>query len=246
MKLTQIFLASASALLITACDPAGSTDEPGLEAPAPEAESEAPAADAETAGTEPAGPLAGTVEATYTLDKNHAFLTFTVIHGGVSEYTVNFTDFDATLDFNPEDLASSSIELTIDSQGLDVHYPADFKAGHPDSPYSNWPEALSNDERFLQAGQFPQITFVSTGIEQTGETAGKVTGDLTFLGVTKPVTMDVTFNGSAAPSWNGGRVILGFDAATTISRSEFGQDSLQGVISDEVEIEFSGEFVQEE
>lgn len=243
MKLTQIFLASASALLIAGCNPSG-TDEPGLEAPAPEAESEAPAADAETAETESAGPLAGTVEAIYALDKNHAFLTFTVIHGGVSEYTVNFTDFDATLDFNPEDLPSSSIELTINSQGLDVHYPADFKAGHPDSPYSNWPEALSNDERFLRAGQFPKITFVSTGIEQTGETTGKVTGDLTFLGVTKPVTMDVTFNGSAAPSWNGGRVILGFDAETTINRSEFGQDSLQGVISDEVKIEFSGEFGQ--
>lgn len=246
MKLTHIFLASASALLITACDPAGSTDEPGLEAPAPEAESEAPAADAETAGTEPAGPLAGTVEATYTLDKNHAFLTFTVIHGGVSEYTVNFTDFDATLDFNPAEPATSMIEVTIDPMDLSVNYPSDFKAGHPDIEYETWPETLSKDDRFLQADEYPEITFVSTSAERTGDNTGTVTGDLTFLGTTRPVTMDVTYKGVGSTPWTGDRDILAFNATTTINRSEFGQESLQGVISDEVTIEFSGEFLQDE
>ena len=73
-----------------------------------------------------------------------------------------------------------------------------------------------------------------------------MTGDLTFLGVTRPVTLDVTFNGVGNTPWTGERDILGFNASTTITRSEYGQESLQGVISDEVEIEFSGEFLQEE
>ncbi|MEQ9314317.1 MAG: YceI family protein, partial [Henriciella sp.] len=73
-----------------------------------------------------------------------------------------------------------------------------------------------------------------------------VTGDLTFLGVTRPVTLDVTYNGTANAPWYGERDLIGFDATTTINRSEFGQDSLQGVISDEVVIEFSGEFLQDE
>ncbi|RIJ26603.1 YceI family protein [Henriciella mobilis] len=242
MKLTPIFLAGASALLIAACNPAETPAEPGTSTPDAETETSA----AEPAEAEPAGPLADVADATYALDKNHAFLSFTVIHGGVSEYTVDFTDFDATLDFNPDQPESSTIRVTIDPMGLNVNYPSDFSAYHPDSPYTSWPEALSKDARFLQAGTFPEITFVSTNVERTGETTGTVTGDLTFLGVTRPVTLDVTFNGVGNTPWTGERDILGFNASTTITRSEYGQESLQGVISDEVEIEFSGEFLQEE
>ena len=61
--------------------------------------------------------LEGVDAGTYELDPNHAFLTWSVEHLGTSTYTVNFTDFDATLDFNPEDPASSSIEVTIDNPG---------------------------------------------------------------------------------------------------------------------------------
>ena len=73
-----------------------------------------------------------------------------------------------------------------------------------------------------------------------------MTGDLTFLGQTQPVTLDVTFNGVANVPWFGTRDIIGFNAVTTINRSEFGQDALQGMISDEVVVEFSGEFLQQE
>ena len=246
MKLTPILLAGTSALLLAACDPSGTGAETDTGTNTETAETETAETETATGEAEQTGPLAGTVASTYKLDPTHAFLTFTVVHGGISEYTVNFTDFDATLDFDPENLSSSSVNVTINPQGLNVNYPGDFKAGHPDSPYDNWPEALSNDERFLQAGEYPEITFTSTSVEQTGDTTGTVTGDLTFLGVTKPVTMDVVFNGSAAPSWNGGRVILGFDAETTINRSDFGQTSMQGAISDEVVVEFAGEFVQPE
>ena len=98
----------------------------------------------------------------------------------------------------------------------------------------------------MNAGAYPQITFTSTEVTRTGDTTGTVTGDLTFLGQTQPVTLDVTFNGVANVPWFGTRDIIGFDAVTTINRSEFGQDTLQGMISDEVVVEFSGEFLQQE
>ena len=256
MKLTHILLTGASALLIAACEPAGPADEADTGTVADDAEPAAEDADAPASGdetdtteadtSEGTGGLEGVADATYKLDKAHAFLSFTVIHGGISEYTVHFTDFDATLDFNPADLASSAIEVTIDPMGLNVNYPSDFKAGHPDIEYETWPETLSKDDRFLQADDYPEITFVSTAAERTGDTTGTVTGDLTFLGTTRPVTMDVTYKGVANTPWTGDRDILGFNATTTFDRSDFGQESMQGVISDEVTVEFSGEFLQEE
>ena len=182
MKLTYLFLAGASALAMAACSPSDSGEPTGPDAATPPAETTDTTTPETTEGPDTAA------AATYELEPTHAFLSFTVIHGGISEYTVDFTDFDATLDFDPENPASSSLEVTIDPTGLNVNYPSNFKAGHPDVPYETWPETLAKDARFLDADDYPQITFVSTGIDQTGDNTGTVTGDLTFLGVTKPVT----------------------------------------------------------
>ncbi|MEM5518400.1 YceI family protein [Henriciella sp. AS95] len=247
MKLSTYLLAGASALLIAACSQGD--DSIDVEADAPPAETEV--SETDTTETETPAPEASEGDivapaATYSLERSHAFLSFTVIHNGLSEYTVDFTDFDATLDFDPDAPEDSSLTATIDPLGLNVNYRADYKAGHPDSEYDNWPEALSKDARFLNATEFPEITFVSTDISTTGDNTGTVTGDLTFLGVTRPVTLDVTYNGAGSAPWYGERTLIGFDASTTLNRSEFGQDSMSGVISDEVVIEFSGEFLENE
>ena len=183
---------------------------------------------------------------TYELDNNHAFLTWTVVHNGLSDYTVNFTDFDATLDFNPEAPAESSIEVSINPAAMESNYTGDYKGTHPNSEFDSWNAALANDDRFLNADEHGEITFISSSAETTGDNTGTVTGDLTFLGTTRPVTMDVTYNGVTNYPWNGERDTIGFTAKTTISRSAFGQESLAGMISDEVVIEFSGEFLQAE
>ncbi|MEM6534344.1 MAG: YceI family protein [Pseudomonadota bacterium] len=176
-------------------------------------------------------------EAVYELEKTHAFLTWTVRHNGISGYTVNFTDFDAELDFKPEDPTASTISVSINPTALETNFP------DPERKVS-WEDELANDGKFMNATEFSEITFVSTSAELTGDFVGTVTGDLTFLGVTKPVTLDVSFNGVANAPWFGNRDLLGFDASTTIKRSDFGQTSLANVISDEVVIEFSGEFLQ--
>lgn len=242
MKLNYLFLAGVSALAMAACTPPDSGEPTGPDAATPPPET---TDTADTTTPEAAEPGTAAV-ATYELEPTHAFLSFTVIHGGISEYTVDFTDFTATLDFNEEDPSASSLTATINPLGLNVNYPSDFKAGHANLPYETWPETLSKDPRFLDAEDYPEIKFVSTSIEKTGDDTGTVTGDLTFLGVTKPVTLDVTYNGVANAPWYGERDLIGFNANGSLSRSEFGQTSLEGIISDEVEIRFSGEFLQEE
>lgn len=183
--------------------------------------------------------LEGVATGLYELEKTHAFLTWTVKHNGISGYTVNFTDFDADLAFDAETPANSQLSVTINPLMMNTNYPdAEKKV--------DWETELATDPRFMNAGEFPTITFASTSVDQTGDAEGTVTGDLTFLGVTKPVTLDVTYGGVANPPWFGQRDVIGFTASTTITRSDFGSTSLGGVISDDVTIEFSGEFLQAE
>jgi polyisoprenoid-binding protein YceI len=235
----NLLLASAAALFLVACSPSEPVDQ--TEAPTPPEATEA------VVGADDIPEMLVDVSAaTYSLDPTHAFLTATVMHNGLSEYTLDFTTFDATLDFDPAVPEEASLNVSINPASVNVNYPGDYKAGHPDSEFSSWPEALAQDARFMNAGQFPEITFVSTGATREGDYSGTLTGDLTFLGVTRPVTLDVTYNGVANTPWHGERDLIGFDASTTISRAEFGQTSLEGMISDEVTVEFSGEFLQDE
>ena len=183
--------------------------------------------------------LSETATATYSLDKTHAYLTFGVSHNGLSTYTVNFTDFDADIDFNSEEPTASSISVTINPMALETNYPDAEKR-------TEWHQELSTEERFLNATEFPVISFVSTSVEKTGETTGTVTGDLTFRGTTLPVALDVTYNGTANPPWHGERDLIGFNATGTLNRSDFGVTALLPNISDEVIIAFSGEFLQDQ
>lgn len=181
--------------------------------------------------------LEGVASGLYNLEKTHAFLTWTVKHNGISGYTVNFTDFEADLVFDAGAPENSQLAVSINPAALNTNYPnAEKKV--------EWENELATDARFMNTGEFPAITFNSTSVEKTGDFEGKVTGNLTFLGVTKPVTLDVSYGGVANPPWFGQRDVIGFTASTTIARSDFGQTALAGVISDEVEIEFSGEFLQ--
>lgn len=183
--------------------------------------------------------LNGADKDTYSLDKGHAFLTWSVKHVGLSDYTVNFIDFDATLDFDPDNPTSSSISVTINPLAIETHYPDAEKK-------IEWQDKLTKGENYFNAEAFPEITFTSTSAELTSEFAGTVTGDLTFLGVTKPVSLDVTYNGTTNVPWLGQRDLIGFNASTTIDRTEWGLTANGNSVSSEVKIEFSGEFVQPE
>ncbi len=239
MTFKTYLVAGAGALALAACG--GASDAPTIDA------AETPPVETETVEAELHPLLAEVAPGAYSLEKTHAFMTVKVGHaGGISQYRISFTDFDADLEFDPADPESSSITFTINPAAVETNYPGDYKAGHADSGFETWNEDISRNERWLNADAFPEITFTSTSATKTGDLSGTVTGDLTLLGVTQPVTLDVTYNGVANPPWFEGRDVIGFDASTTVLRSEFGMGAAIPSIGDEVTVEFSGEFLQDE
>ncbi len=231
----RLLLISASALALAACTPAAETAAP------------AAAAAPETAAAEaaPAEPVALGAAGTYTADPWHTSVTWRVNHLGLSNYTARFKTIAATLVFNPDDLSANTVEVTIDPLSVETDYAGDYAATHPDSPYSGFNEALGISPDWFNGNEFPQITFKSTGVTQTGPTTGTVTGDLTFRGVTRPMTLDVTYNGMMQPAWTPGLDRIGFSATTTLKRSDFGMDGSIAFIGDEVELLIESEFQQE-
>jgi len=163
----------------------------------------------------------------YVLDKDHASLLFKVNHLGFSTYVGRFNDFDATLDFDPENVENSSLEVIVDTASIDVNNP-------------EFAEDLRAD--WFDVENFPQATFRTTRFVEADGNSFVFEGDLTLLGTTAPVMLNVTSNG-------GGRnfltrsYTLGFTANTTFQRSEFGMNNLVSFgIGDDVELEIHVEF----
>lgn len=232
----KLFLVSASVLALAACTPAAETTA---------AEPAAVTAEETVAETAPAEEIALGSAGTYKADPWHTSVTWRVKHLGLSNYTARFKTTDATLVFNPEDLTANSVEVTVDPLSVETDYDGDYKASHQDSPYDGFNEALGQSPEWFNAAEFPQIVFKSTGVTQTGADTGTVTGDLTFLGVTKPVTLDVTYNGMMQPPWTPGLDRIGFSATTTLKRSDFGMDGALDFIGDEVDVLIESEFEQQ-
>jgi polyisoprenoid-binding protein YceI len=176
--------------------------------------------------------LAAVGEGEYELEPAHASLTWRVRHQGLSNYTARFTRFDARLDFDPDQPAASSVRAVIDPTSVRTDHPTD----------ADWDRRLAED--WFRSERFPQILFQSTAVEVTGPATGKVTGDLSFLGVTRPVVLDVTFNGTANSPFFGLRDLIGFSARGTLKRSEFGLTRFASIVGDEVEIIIEAEFVE--
>lgn len=171
---------------------------------------------------------------TYVLDPTHASVTWKVNHMGLSHYTARFTRFDATLNLDAAKPENSTISVTIDPKSVRTDYPFPEKEDF---------DAKIAGKDFFDADQFPEIRFTSTKVERLGTDSGKVHGNLTFHGVTKPITMDVKLVGAKQhPMLNVGAV--GFSATTRFKRSEFGVDSLVPMVGDEVTVQIEAEFVE--
>lgn len=225
----------AAALLLAAC---------GGEAPPTTAAAPA-AAPAATTAAAPAFELKAPA-GEYRLDPNHAGLAARVMHLGLAPYNVRFTRFDATLNLDPQNLANSSVTATIDPTSVRTDYTGDFKATHEGSPYGSFEERISREDKFLNSDKFPSITFKSTRVEPQGAGKLRVTGELTFLGQTHPVTLDAAITGSADKHPMSGRGAVGFTAEGTFTRSQWGMTGTQQFLGDAVTLRFDGEFQQPE
>jgi polyisoprenoid-binding protein YceI len=169
----------------------------------------------------------------YTLDPDHASLSFKVNHLGFSTYLGRFNDFDASLDFDPENVANSSVEVIVDMASLDVNNP-------------EFAEDLRGDSWF-DVENYPQAIYRSTGLVETiDEDSFVFAGDLTFMGETHPVNLNVNFHGGGR-NFLTRRYTLGFSADTTFLRSEWGMDTFTSFgVGDEVELEIHVEFQEAE
>jgi polyisoprenoid-binding protein YceI len=170
---------------------------------------------------------------TYALDKAHASLTWRVNHLGLSMYTARFTSFDASIELDPANPARSSVRVTIDPKSVRTDFPFADK--------TNFDQKIA--EEILMASQHPEIRFQSTALRATGATTGQMTGNLTFMGVTRPVTLDVRLN-AAMPNPFTNVPTLGFSATGRIKRSEFGSTAYAPGIGDEVELIIEAEFAK--
>jgi polyisoprenoid-binding protein YceI len=196
---------------------------------------------AETRATETAGAANLTVPAgVYELDPTHAILQWSVPHLGLSDYYGNFTKYGATVTLDPGNLENSKIALTIDPSGISTDYSGDYMATHANRGFASWDEEVAKGAQFMNSGKFPTITFNSTKVERSGNRTAKVTGDLTFLGVTKPVTLDVSLIGETANHPLARVPAFGVKAEGQIKRSDFGAKAGP---QDVVKIMFNGEFL---
>lgn len=215
-----------AALIVVACSE--KPTEAPVVAPAPETASVAPIAAPPSVEGLPAGD--------YKIDPAHATLVFTVNHLGFSHYTGQFTRFTADLKLDPANPAGAQLTATVDPASLSIPSPPDGFV------------AELTGEQWLNAAAFPQMTFKSTAVSVTGPNTADVIGDFTLHGVTRPVTLAMTFNGGWAGIPQDPRARIGFSAKGALKRSDFGltmgvpaPGSTMGV-SDEVTIAIEAEF----
>jgi polyisoprenoid-binding protein YceI len=159
---------------------------------------------------------------TYHVETRHTQVLFAIPHLDLTDYHGRFEKVAGTLNFDPAAPEKSSVSVTVETASANVM--SSELIG----------EIVGAD--VLDAGAFPTATFTSTVIERTGPTTGKMTGNLTIHGVTKPVIFDVTFNGGASSPMDATDYMLGFHATTVIRRSDYGLTKMRwtGMVGDEI------------
>lgn len=162
---------------------------------------------------------------TYQLDPAHTNVLAQWNHFGFSNPVANFGQAEGVLVYDVDNIAASSVKVTLPLAGLNT-FTAKFD------------EHLRGTD-FFDAVQFPAATFNSTRVESAGEGKLKVTGDLTIRDNSHPVVLDVTLNKIGENM--GKQPTIGFDAQTTIKRSDFGVGKHAPGVSDEVRIRITTE-----
>ena len=145
--------------------------------------------------------------AKWIIDSDHSVAAFSSRHMTIANVRGQFNKIAGTIDFEPGNLSNASVEVVIDVKSITTGIRKRDE------------HLLSPD--FLDADKYPEIIFRSTRIEGSGDRRFKVEGDLTIHGITRPVTLDVEYSGPVKSPF-GGETAIGFAAAITINRFDFG------------------------
>jgi polyisoprenoid-binding protein YceI len=160
----------------------------------------------------------------YQVEPRHTQVLFAISHLGLTDFYGRFEKISGTLNLVPGAPEKSQVSVSIDMASLNV-------------PNSELMTELAAPVVFDTA-HFAQAHFESKTLVRTGKDTGRMSGDLTLRGVTKPVTFDVTFNGGEPSPMGGAGYLLGFHATTTIKRSDFGLTSMEwsSFVGDDVKL----------
>jgi len=164
---------------------------------------------------------------TYKVGTAHTRIVFIISHLGFTDYYGQLNGSTGQLSLDPADVAKSAVTITMPTDGVDVSN--SVLNGELKSP------------QWFDAAQFPTITFTSTKVVRTGKDTAQITGDLTFHGVTHPVTLDAKFN-AAGPHPFTKKYMVGFNASGHLKRGDFGQKTYLPMIGDDVTLMISAEF----
>jgi polyisoprenoid-binding protein YceI len=165
------------------------------------------------------GAMAETV--TYTFDTTHSRIAFYVTHYGFSHSLGAFKIAEGSFDFDDADWSFSQVKARVPVKSLDLG----------DSSWNTHVLA----ESWLDAARFPWITFTSTKVEGSGAGPGRLAGDLTIKGVTRPVVLDLRLNAQGEHPMRRAPAV-GFTGTTTLRRSDFGITSYLGAVGDEIDV----------
>jgi polyisoprenoid-binding protein YceI len=184
----------------------------------------ATAAIANPVSTDPAKVPAGA----YALDKRHASLVVRVLHMGFSHYTMRFGGLTGSFTYDPTSWQATRATIVVDPKSIQT-------------AESAFDRTVAG---YFEPDKYPTIEFVSTALRPTGPGRGELDGQLTLHGVTRPVTLDVTFNG-VGPGLLGAGTRLGFSGAGRIKRSEFNVTGGRPFAGDDVDLLFEVEFIRQ-
>lgn len=153
-------------------------------------------------------PTVDASRATYAVDAAHSNIGFRIRHMGIAMVEGEFGDYDGSIVYDPANLGATTVSASARTASIDTDVEA--RNNH----------LKSGD--FFDAEQFPDIAFQSTGVQPTGPTSFRMSGNLTMKGVTKPVTFEVDAAGPVPAQQGMNRI--GLHATTTINRRDFGID----------------------
>ena len=165
---------------------------------------------------------------TYKLDPDHTSIVFRVMHLGVGYVYGSFAGATGSLKYDENDFANNSIEIQVSAAGL--HTAVKKRDNHLRSP------------DFFHTEKFPKILFKSTSAKKIDNTSFEVTGDLSLLDKTRPITFNVVQTGQGKDPW--GNFRRGFETKFSIKRSDFGMGFMLNAASDEVKVTVSLEGIK--
>lgn len=157
----------------------------------------------------------------YVLDPVHTQIIFFADHLGFSKSQGKFVSFDGHFSFDPDEPGSASTEIVINTASIEMND-------------ADWNAHMKNED-FFNVEKYPTMTFKSTKIDVLSKHHAKVHGELTMIGHTEPVTLDVVHNKSANHPFSG-KYTAGFSATTSIKRSLFGMNYGLPALGDDIEV----------